>query len=237
MRRPELPLARAGSRAPGESYAAGARWARPRTVGSVSGYYDLEPRRRERPRWQVAALCSGGFVGVLWLLEFLDHLMANRLDASGIQPGSTDGLMGVLFAPLLHGGYGHLMANTGPLLVLGFLVALAGISKWIAVTVTVWLVGGVGTWLTGGLGTLHIGASGLVFGWLVYLVVRGFVSRNPWQIALGVVIFLVYGSILWGVIPGTPGVSWQGHLFGALGGALAAVALDRPPRRRAFEVY
>ncbi|QCC78596.1 rhomboid family intramembrane serine protease [Nocardioides daphniae] len=163
--------------------------------------------------------------------------MANQLDASGIRPGTSDGLMGVLFAPLLHGGFGHLMANTGPLLVLGFLLALAGMSKWIAVTATVWLIGGVGTWLTGGLGTVHIGASGLVFGWLVYLVVRGFVSRRPWQIVLGVLVFGVYGSILWGVLPGASGVSWQGHLFGALGGAVAALTLERRPQRRAYDVH
>ncbi|GGD06304.1 rhomboid family intramembrane serine protease [Nocardioides daphniae] len=201
----------------------------------MSGYYD--PRPATRPRWQVAAACSGGFVALLWLLELLDSLMANQLDASGIRPGTSDGLMGVLFAPLLHGGFGHLMANTGPLLVLGFLLALAGMSKWIAVTATVWLIGGVGTWLTGGLGTVHIGASGLVFGWLVYLVVRGFVSRRPWQIVLGVLVFGVYGSILWGVLPGASGVSWQGHLFGALGGAVAALTLERRPQRRAYDVH
>lgn len=199
-------------------------------------YYDLEPRK-QRPRWQGAALVSGGFVALLWVLEGIDTLLAGELDRLGIRPGSSDGLMGVLFAPLLHSGFGHLASNSGPLLVLGFLLALAGLTRWMVVTITIWLVAGVGTWLTGGWGTIHIGASGLLFGWLVYLMIRGLVSRNPWQILLGVVIFLVYGSILWGVLPGTPGISWQGHLFGAVGGALAAWWFDRPVRRQQLGYY
>lgn len=196
-------------------------------------HYDLEPRR-ERPRWQGAVLLSGGFVALLWLLEGIDTLLMGRLDRLGVRPGDSDGLTGVLFAPLLHSGFAHLASNTGPLLVLGFLLALNGLTRWVVVTLTIWLVAGVGTWLTGGWGTVHIGASGLLFGWLVYLIIRGFVSRHPWHIVLGVVIFLGYGSILWGVLPGTPGISWQGHLFGAVGGALAAWWFDKPVRRESY---
>ena len=165
---------------------------------------------------------SAGFVAVLWVTEIVDTLLGNRLDAEGIRPGDPDGLSGIAFAPLLHGGFGHLAANSVPLLVLGFLILLSGVARWIAVTTLVWLVAGVGTWLFGGVGTVHIGASGLVFGWLTYLIVRGLVTRRPGQIAVGVVVLLVYGGTLWGVLPGQPGVSWQGHLFGALAGVLAA---------------
>ena len=87
---------------------------------------------------------------------------------------------------------------------------------------------GLGTWLVAGAGTSHIGASGLVFGWLTYLVVRGFFARRPGQIVLGIVLFVMYGSVLWGVLPGQPGISWQGHLFGAVGGVLAARVTARP---------
>lgn len=175
---------------------------------------------------------SAGFVGVLWLSEIIDTVLNNRLDREGIRPGSTDGLSGILFAPLLHGGFGHLIANTVPLLVLGFLVLLSGLRQWVAVTAAVWLIGGIGTWLFGGAGTVHIGASGLVFGWLAYLIVRGFFNRQPAQILVGVAVFLVYGGALWGVLPGQPGISWQGHLFGAVGGVAVAWLLSARERRR-----
>lgn len=176
----------------------------------------------ERPAASSAAVGSGAFVAVLWAVELLDTMLGGRLDREGIRPLSGDGLGGIVLAPLLHSGWGHLVANSVPLLVLGFLLLLSGVGRWVAVTAVVWLVAGVGTWITGGPGTVHIGASGLVFGWLVYLLVRGLFSRRPGQIALGVVVFLIYGGLLFGVLPGTPGVSWQGHLFGAVGGALAA---------------
>jgi membrane associated rhomboid family serine protease len=146
----------------------------------------------------------------------------HRLDEAGVRPRATDGLDGILFAPLLHGGWAHLVANTVPLLVFGFLILLAGVSRWLAVTAVVWLVGGVGTWLVSPPNTVTIGASVLAFGWLVYLLLIGIFSRTLWQVLVGVGLLVLYGGVLLGVLPGQPGVSWQGHLFGALGGALAA---------------
>lgn len=178
-----------------------------------------------------AMLGSISFVGLLWLIEVIDTLLSNRLDAEGIRPGDPDGLSGVVFAPLLHGGWGHLLANSVPLLVLGFLLLLSGVRRWLSVTAVVWVVGGLGTWVLGGAGTVHIGASGLVFGWLVYLILRGAFSRRAGQIAVGVLVLLVYGGLLWGVLPSQPGVSWQGHLFGALGGGLAAYWFASGDRR------
>jgi membrane associated rhomboid family serine protease len=181
--------------------------------------------------WSTAAIWSAGFVAVLWVSEIVDTVLDNRLDAEGIRPTSLEGLSGILFAPLLHGGFGHLMANTLPLLVLGFLVLLAGLREWLVVTAIVWLVGGLGTWLFGGEGTVHLGASGIVFGWLTYLVLRGLFTRNGVQILVGVFVFLVYGGLLLGVLPGQPGISWQGHLFGALAGLLAARLVAGADRR------
>jgi len=189
---------------------------------------------RRGPEWGAAGVWSAGFVAVLWVSEIIDTVLGNRLDAEGIRPGSTDGLSGVLFAPLLHGGFGHLIANTVPLLVLGFLILLSGVGQWAAVTAAVWVIGGLGTWLFGGVGTVHIGASGLVFGWLTYLIVRGLVTRHPWQIVVGLAVFLLYGGALWGVLPGQPGISWQGHLFGAIGGVVVAWSL---PVRRVRAAY
>lgn len=182
----------------------------------------VERPRTTRPRWVSAAFVIGGFVALLYAIEFVDQLSNNSLDDEGIRPREGDGLLGILFAPLLHAGWAHLAANTVPLLVLGFLILLSGVGHWVEVSVIVWLVGGFGTWLVGPEHTDHIGASILIFGWLVYLIVRGFFTRRPWQLLLGVVVLLVYGGALWGVLPGQPGISWQGHLFGAVGGAIAA---------------
>ena len=181
----------------------------------------------------VAAGVIVGFVGLLYAVELLDALLGHRLDGLGVRPRQEDGLDGIAFAPLLHLGWSHLLANTLPLLVFGFLILLAGVARWLAVTAVVWVVGGVGTWLTGQPGSVHIGASGLAFGWLVYLLLRGVFSRRVGQVLLGLLLLTVYGGVLFGVLPGQPGVSWQGHLFGAVGGGLAAWwwgVRDRPMR-------
>ncbi len=166
-------------------------------------------------------------MALLWLVELLDVLSGNQLDDDGIRPLDPDGLVGVLLAPFLHGSWAHLLSNTGPLLVLGFLVLLSGVGRWLQVMITVMVVSGLGTWVVGGAGTVHIGASGVVFGLLAYLLVRGWFARDLKQIAVGVLVFLVYGSLLWGVLPTQVGVSWQAHLFGAVGGVVAAWMLDR----------
>jgi membrane associated rhomboid family serine protease len=171
------------------------------------------------------------FVGSLYVVEMLDQLSGGRLQrVGGLEPRKIDSVDGILFAPVLHGPWEHLLANTVPLLIFGFLLLLAGVRRWLVVTAVVWLVGGAGVWLTGGVGTVHIGASVLVFGWLSYLLLRGIFSGRPRQLALGVLLLVVYGGVLWGVLPGQPGVSWQGHLFGAIGGGLAAWWLGRADR-------
>lgn len=185
------------------------------------------PEGRENVR--DAAVLVGGFVVVLWVLEVVDLLLGNPLDSYGVRPRSDEGLLGIVLAPLLHGGFGHLVSNTLPLLVLGFLVALSGIARALAATAIIWVVAGLGTWIVAPANTVHIGASGLVFGFITYLVARGWFARSFGQIALGVLVLVVYGGVLWGVLPGQPGISWQGHLFGAVGGVLAAAVLA--PRR------
>ena len=188
--------------------------------------------RGQLPTVAAAGVVAGGFVALLWVIEGLDTILGGHLDDYGVRPRSDEGLAGIIFAPLLHGGWPHLISNTAPLLVLGFLLALSGGRMWLVVTATIWIVGGLGVWLLGAGQTNHIGASGLVFGWLVHLVLRGVFARNLGQIAFGVVIFAVYGSVLWGVLPGRSGISWEGHFFGALGGALAAWLTARRPDPR-----
>lgn len=183
-----------------------------------------EPERRSRTlpaRPGQAAVAIAALTGVLYLVEALDTMLGGTLDNNGIEPREFDGLDGVLWAPLLHDDWAHLVANTVPFLVLGFFMLANGIRQFVAVTAAVWVVGGLGTWLIAGGGN-HIGASILVFGWMVFLLARGFYSRSAGQITLAVTLFLFWGGMLWGVLPTTPGVSWQGHLCGALGGLLAA---------------
>lgn len=181
-----------------------------------------------------AALLIASFVVLLYVVEGLDQLVfGGALDLGGIEPRELDGLDGILFSPLLHAGWAHLVANTLPLLLFGFLAMAGGIGQFVAVTALIWLLGGAVTWLTGS--GLTVGASGVIFGWLAFLLVRGFFARSGRQIVLAVVLFAVYGGVLLGVLPGTPGVSWQAHLFGALAGVLAArltASADRARRPR-----
>ena len=170
------------------------------------------------------------FAAVMWAVEIVD-LIAGDLDSAGIRPREPEGLIGVVLAPVLHGGFGHLMSNTVPLLVLGMLLAFSGLARVAAVTVTVALVGGLGTWLTAPSATIHIGASGIVFGYAAYLTARGVFSRRLLHLAAGAAVIVLYGStLLLGLVP-TPGVSWHGHAFGAVGGVVAAWLLDRRARR------
>jgi membrane associated rhomboid family serine protease len=178
-----------------------------------------------------AAMIIAAFTGLLYLTEAVDTVLGGALDADGIRPRQLDGLDGILWAPLLHHGWQHLAANTVPVLVLGFFALAGGVGQFFAVTATIWLVGGLGTWVTGSPG-VHLGASGLIFGWLVFLLVRGFFARSLTQILLAVVLFGVWGSVLWGVLPGDAGISWEGHLFGAVGGLLAARLVARSDQPR-----
>jgi membrane associated rhomboid family serine protease len=185
-----------------------------------------EPARSESPVVRgmivVAALAA-----LMWVVEVVDQVADGRLDRNGIEPRELDGLDGIVWAPFLHGGFDHLIGNTIPFLVLGFAIAIGGIARVILVTAIVAVVGGLGTWLIAPENTVHIGASGIVFGYAAYLVARGAFSRSPRQILLGAVVVVAWGAtLLQGLVPET-GVSWQGHLFGAIGGVVAARVLSR----------
>lgn len=197
------------------------------------------PQQEKRSAWKVGATTIVTFVALLYVIELIDVLSGHRLERNGIRPLEADGLRGIIFAPLLHANWGHLVANTVPALVLGFLVTLAGMSRFVWATAIIWIVGGFGTWLLGNIGqcnlaTNHIGASGLIFGWFAFLLVFGWLTRHIWQIVASVAVFVVYGGILWGVVPvfrQCGGVSWQGHLCGAVAGVLAAYWLSAPERQ------
>ena len=172
------------------------------------------------------------FTGVLYGVEFADQVTGNSLDDDGIIARRVDGLDGILWAPLLHAGWAHLIANTLPFLIFGFLAMAGGIRQFLVVTGLIWVISGLGVWLTAPDGSVTVGASGIIFGWLVFLLARGFFARSGRQILLAVVLFFFWGGILLGVLPGQANISWQGHLFGALAGLLAARLVASADRRQ-----
>jgi membrane associated rhomboid family serine protease len=166
------------------------------------------------------------------VLEIVDQVTSANLDQYGIKPHEADGLVGIVTAPFLHSGFGHLIGNTIPFLVLGATIALSGLARVAFTTVIIAVVGGLGVWLIAPTGTDHIGASGIVFGYASYLIARGVFSRNLLHLGVGVLVIGVYGTtLLFGLAP-RDGISWQGHLFGAIGGVLAARVLDARQARR-----
>jgi len=176
-----------------------------------------------RQEIKTQAIILATFVAIFWLLEILDQFVfRGSLDIFGIIPHQVIGLRGILFAPFLHGDFPHLIANTVPFLILGWLVMLQETSDFFIVTGLTMLVGGLGVWLFATPGSIHIGASILIFGYLGFLLLRGYFQRNIPSILLSILFFLLYGGTIWGVLPSRPGISWQGHLFGFLGGVLAA---------------
>ncbi len=173
----------------------------------------------------------GILIAVMWLSELVDSAAGHRLDQYGIEPRDGDGLVGIVAAPFLHAGFGHLISNTVPLLTMGLVIAFAGAVRVVAVTLTVALVSGLGTWLIAPGGTVHIGASGVVFGYATYLLSRGVFNRDPLELAIAAVVAIVWGGALLGGLLPEEGISWQGHLFGAIGGVLAARLLARGRER------
>ena len=162
-----------------------------------------------------------GAVVLMWGIEIVDSVFfGSRLEVNGIQPRSFDGLDGIIWAPLLHGDFAHLVSNTVPFLVLGGLVAIAGLRKWLKITAIIVVIGGGLTWLLAGAAT-HIGASGVVFGYFGYLIGSAVFERRFAPLIPAAIAIFLYSGIVFGVIP-QEGISWEGHLFGALGGIAAA---------------
>lgn len=180
------------------------------------------------------SLVSRGVL-LLWAIEVVDAVVfGGGLDRFGVQPGVLNGLLGVVFAPFLHGSFGHLLANTVPFAILGFLVMARKRMDFWVVSVGTALTAGVGTWLVGAPGTVHVGASGVIFGYLGFLMGRGLHERSASTILLSLVVTFFFGGMLWGVLPTVgPGISWEGHLFGWLGGlAISRLLGDQLRARR-----
>jgi membrane associated rhomboid family serine protease len=163
------------------------------------------------------------FIALLWAVQIVNWIMGYGLNPTfGLIPRYFGGLDGVIAMPLLHGSFAHLMANTPPLLVMGGLLVATTTRALLPVNAMVICLGGGLVWLFGS-SAIHIGASRLVFGWFGFLVVRGLVDHSLITLGATLAVGVLYGSILWGVLPGQTGVSWEAHLFGAFAGAAAAV--------------
>jgi membrane associated rhomboid family serine protease len=169
------------------------------------------------------AYLLGGIVAMLWVIELIDQVLWGVVfDSYGIRPRTLPGLRNILFAPFLHHCLGHLLANTMPFLLLGWFVIMRGVGEFLRVSLMAALVSGMAIWLLGASQTIHLGLSGIIFGYLGYLLVRGYLDRSPSSAFLAVLALLLYGGLLWGLLIWQPGVSWLGHTFGFLGGGLAA---------------
>jgi membrane associated rhomboid family serine protease len=166
------------------------------------------------------------FVGIMWVVEIIDlALFAGNLDWLGIQPRTLVGLRNILFSPFLHVGPGHLLANTLPFIILGWLVMVRRATDFAIVGATAALVSGLGVWILGSANSVHVGMSGVIFGFLGYLLARGYFERSIPSIALAVAAVFLYGGMIFGILPLQRDISWLGHLFGLIGGMGAAYAL------------
>ena len=176
------------------------------------------------------------FIAVLWVMQVVNILMEYSLNEYGVVPRTIEGLRGIPLSPFLHGGFGHLISNTMPLLILGGLVAVRGQTNFIGVTLFIIFIGGLGLWAVGRpwpwddiQHLVHVGASGLVFGYFGYLIARGWYERSFLSIIVALVVIVVFGSgILLGLVPTAPYISWEGHLCGLIAGiAIARFTRDR----------
>jgi membrane associated rhomboid family serine protease len=175
----------------------------------------------------------GALVATMWAVELVNALDSYRLDHDGIVPRNLSHLDGVVFAPFLHASFSHLLGNTVPFAILGLAIALAGAGRLLRVSLIVALVSGLGVWLTAPSGTVTVGASGVVFGYATYLISRGLFDRRIGEVLLGIIVVLLFGGGLISDLIPHSGISWQAHLFGGIGGVLAAAVLARPARGRA----
>lgn len=186
----------------------------------MSSYY-RKPAKKKPVLKEFKILISS--IILFWAIEIADYaIFQGSLDQYGIKPRDVSALWGIALAPLLHGGFGHLIANTIPFVTLGWLTMLQETSDFYVVSFISALIGGLGVWIFGAPNSVHIGASILIYGYLGFLLLRGYFQKNFPSIGLAVFVAIVYGGLIWGVFPSQMGVSWEGHLFGFIGGAIAA---------------
>ncbi len=171
---------------------------------------------------KIHLIILGVFLVAFFGLETFDWIAGDALDRYGIRPRTLQGLKGIPLAPFLHADFVHLLGNALPFALLGWLILLQGVWRFFGVYLLVCITAGIGPWLLGDAGTVHIGASGIIFGFLGYLLFGALFRRSLKSVLLSLAAGALYGGLVFGILPGAPGVSWEGHLFGFLGGILAA---------------
>lgn len=190
------------------------------------------PRRGQPFTLAAAAFVMGCWLALLWVLEIVDQLSGSALETLGISPRELTDLPQIYTAPLIHHGWAHLIGNSVPFFALGVVILLSSLWRLLVSTFASVTASGLVVWFLAPPHSVTVGISGLIFGWLTYLLTRGIFSRSLRQVALAVVVFAVYGGVLWGLLPTRSFVSWQGHLGGALGGLAAAWFLHSTSERR-----
>jgi membrane associated rhomboid family serine protease len=204
-------------------------------AGGVRGALSPDREWSRGDRAKAAAKLMAGWVALLWILEVIDVASGKALDDFGIMPRSVPELVDVVPASFIHFGFGHVAANSVPLLVLGFLAALGGLRRFVAVCALIIVADGLGVWLISPDNTNTAGASGVVFGLFGFLVVSGFVERRLLGVGVGVLVAAIWGgAILGGIAPTETGISWQGHLIGLVTGVAAAFLFRRRQPRGAI---
>lgn len=190
------------------------------------------PRRGQPFTLSAAAFVMGCWLALLWVLEVVDQLSGSALEWLGVSPRDPAELPQIYTAPFLHHGWQHLIGNSVPFFLLGVVILLSSLRRWVVSALASITSSGLFVWLFSPPHTVTLGVSGLVFGWLTYLLTRGIFSREARQILLAIAVFVLYGGVLWGVLPRDAFVSWQGHLGGAVGGVAAAWFLHSTSDRR-----
>lgn len=175
----------------------------------------------------------GAIVALMWLIEAINSIDSNRLDADGIYARNVSRFWGILTSPFIHASFQHLLSNTVPFVFLGVIIAVRGAARLAVVTGFVIVIGGLGTWLISP--SAHhldtIGASGVVFGYATYLLTRGFFDRSILELLIGAVVGVVWGAVLLASLVPHQGISWQAHLCGGIAGVIVAWRLSQYDRR------
>jgi membrane associated rhomboid family serine protease len=187
--------------------------------------------RRSKDNFVLAPKISAAFLGFLWLIFIVDAVLGLHLGRFGLRPGSVTGLIGLITAPLLHGSAEHMFSNSLPLMIsMTAMLFLYPNSSLRAIPV-IWLGSGLFAWIIGR-ESYHYGASGLVYGLLAYVFVSGIIRRDMRSVAVSLLVWFLYGTMVWGVLPIRPHMSWELHLGGAVMGVITALVFrnwDRPP--------
>lgn len=190
---------------------------------------ELNNPQHDSRRIRQAFMIAASFTAVLWIIKIIESVSGSSLVEYGVHPGQTGGLIGIVFAPLVHGSFSHLIANTAPLLILGTALVYGYPKSARIVIPAVYLGTGLGVWLFAR-EVYHIGASGLSFGFMFFVFTVGALRWDRRAIALSMVVFLLYGGMIWGILPNKPDISFESHFFGAMIGLLLAVVLrNRDP--------